>query len=70
MKPLFRIAAALVLVALLAGCTPQRPVVAIVRGDDPNAMVARALELIGGLDRFVKPVSYPYARSGLHKSVH
>lgn len=45
-----------VLVGLaLGGCAAQeRPVVAIVQGEDANAMVAQAIELIGGLKGIVK----------------
>ena len=47
----------LLILCLLAFVVPagaDKPTVAIVRGDDPDKMLAEALELLGGAERFVK----------------
>ena len=54
MRTSARVVCFLGLALLLTGCGPRRPVVAIVRGDDPDAMVAKAIDLLGGLDRIVQ----------------
>jgi len=44
----------LLVIAAVSAAAWAGPTVAIVRGEDPDKMLAEAIELLGGMDRFVK----------------